>query len=352
MKRWMHFSRWLTGLFSCMPLIVQAGSTIWNGPEEGPPRQPGMHIIYLADTMQNGGISGVYRGLQQASQCLGWKLSYLDSNSVHEKLISQFNQAVAEHADAIVLGGINSDAIKPAIQAAKSVGIIIAGWHAQARAGASDDLVTNITTEADQVATMAAQFIIEHSSGEVGVVILNDARFDIANAKTAKMQEVINSCSRCSVLSVENVPITESDARMRDLVPHLNQQFGSRWTHTLAINDIYFDHINYPLRTINRLDIRNVSAGDGSAKAISRIISGRSQQVATIAEPLNQQGWQLADELNRAFAKSPASGYIAPPILITTGSTLQKDTAAGEAESNIFYKQYYRKIWGCTPSSP
>jgi hypothetical protein len=40
-------------------------------------------------------------------------------------------------------------------------------------------------------------------------------------------------------------------------------------------------------------------------------------QKASIAEPLYLQGWQLIDELNRASAGQPPSGYVAPPRLIT-----------------------------------
>ena len=45
----------------------------------------------------------------------------------------------------------------------------------------------------------------------------------------------------------------------------------------------------------------NISAGDGSTSAYQRIDSNQ-YQYATIPEPLNLQGWQLIDELNRAFA--------------------------------------------------
>jgi ribose transport system substrate-binding protein len=83
---------------------------------------------------------------------------------------------------------------------------------------------------------------------------------------------------------------------MDDRVRSLQRRFGTEWTHTLAINDVYFDHINVPLNALGRKDIRNISAGDGSAKALGRIHSGLSQQVATVAEPLGMQGWQLVDE--------------------------------------------------------
>ena len=39
--------------------------------------------------------------------------------------------------------------------------------------------------------------------------------------------------------------------------------------------------------------------GDGSESAYQRIRSGQYQAV-TVAEPLNLQGWQLIDEMNRA----------------------------------------------------
>lgn len=330
-----------------IPSLVCAKGGAWEGPLQGPARQENKQIIYLADTYNNGGVSAVFRGLQQATQCLGWKLKYFDSNGDYATLANQFRQAIMSYPDAIVLGGVNVSTVEPLVMTAKSSGIQVAGWHAEESVGGTTTLLTNITTDPYLVATMAAQFVIESSSGYIGIVIINDARFDIANAKVSKMKDVFRDCLRCDVLSVENIPINESGTRIPQLVPLLEQQFGRRWTHTLAINDIYFDHINYPLRIINRLDIRNISAGDGSAKAISRIKSKRSQQVATIAEPLNQQGWQLADELNRTFAHEPISEYISKPKLITSDSVLQKDTADGEAESIVLYKQYYREIWGC-----
>lgn len=342
-----HTSFILFLLLLLVPFFSFSDDGIFKEPLRGPTRNENKHVIYLADNNYNGGVNGVFRGLQQAIKCFGWQLRYVHAKGKESEVINQFRGAIMLKPDAIVLGGVNVKTVQPLLLSAKSAGIVVAGWHAEASVGASSTLLTNITTDPELVASMAAQFVIDNSSGEVGVVILNDNRFDIANAKTAKMTLVLKNCARCSVLSVENVPLTESDDKMRDLVIRLNEQFGRRWTHTLAINDVYFDRINYPLRAINRLDIVNISAGDGSAKAISRIKSKRSQQVATVAEPLNQQGWQLTDELNRAFLHEPVSGDLSTPILITSDTVVQKDTTAGEKESKIVYKQKYRKIWKC-----
>jgi hypothetical protein len=56
----------------------------------------------------------------------------------------------------------------------------------------------------------------------------------------------------------------------------------------------------------------SVAADDGDASEFERIRAGDYQQ-ATAAKPLYPRGWQLIDEMNRARAGQPPSGYIAPP---------------------------------------
>ena len=90
---------------------------------------------------------------------------------------------------------------------------------------------------------------------------------------------------------------------------------------------------------------KNGSAGDGSEAAFQRIRSGQYQAV-TVAEPLNLQGWQLVDELNRAINKVDWSGYTSP-LHVVTAENISFDGGDG----NIFdpgngYRDEYAKIWG------
>ena len=57
------------------------------------------------------------------------------------------------------------------------------------------------------------------------------------------------------------------------------------------------------------------------------------------------QGWQLVDELNRAFAGAPPSGYFAPVHLVVP-SNIEFDGG----DNNIYdpdngYRDAYRQIW-------
>ncbi len=98
-----------------------------------------------------------------------------------------------------------------------------------------------------------------------------------------------------------------------------------------------------PLNALGRKDLRNISAGDGSAKALGRIHSGLSQQVATVAEPLSVQGWQLVDELNRAFAGTPSSQFVSAPLLITPSVLQESDELS--IELDFSHEEAYLRLW-------
>lgn len=89
----------------------------------------------------------------------------------------------------------------------------------------------------------------------------------------------------------------------------------------------------------------NVAAGDGSESAYQRIRAKQFQAV-TVAEPLNLQGWQLVDELNRAFAKAPWSGYVSPLHVVTSENVEFDGGPKNSFDPDNGYRDQYKKIWG------
>jgi len=315
----------------------------WDGPIDGPPAQKAKNITFISQDFRNGGITAAYRGFFTASKELGWSVRLIDGKGSDLVIQSALDEAIRSRQDAIIAGGFDLHEFGESVGAAQRSKIVLAGWHAAAEPGPSKDLFVNISTLPEDVAKIAADYVVASSKGAIGVVLFNDSRFAVANAKTNRMREIIEQCARCKVLDIENIPISAASTEIPLAVPRLDKTYGKSWTHSLAINDVYFDSMNVPLAQINRLDIRNVSAGDGSNIAIGRIRSGRSQQLATVAEPAELQGWQLADELNRAFAGVPPTTYVAAPILITTQFLNQSD--AMDSEANNPFRRAYKKIW-------
>lgn len=310
----------------------------WDGPSTGPKGVGPRTVWFIAQDYRNGGISGVLRAFDQAAKELDWTIVAVDGKGEPAKIRYAFQQAIARKADAIILGGFQVQDVMPA-NTTRTQHPPLIGWHAGAHPGAGNGLFFNVSSKPEAVARMAVQFAMRDKA-PIGAVLITDSRFDIASAKTKAIQAELSRCRHCITLTVADIAISQAGLACSQLVARLNHQYGKRWTHTLAINDIYFDEMNYPLRLSNRPDIRNIAAGDGSHKAISRVKSGLSQQVATVAEPLQAQGWQLADETNRALAKAPPSGYVSQPILVT-----QSSVGGKTPETNLQFKQAYRKIW-------
>lgn len=340
--------------FLAVGLALVAAMTSVQGQVEtlpsGPPAQSAKTVVFVASDYRNGGVMGVYRGFEEASQKLGWQIRLEDGRGQKATQGAILAQALAARPHGIVFGGFDPDDFADPVADAKQNKVILVGWHAAKDPGPTKDLFVNVSTKPVDVAKNAADFVIRDAIArrrQVGVVIFNDNQYAVANAKTDAMKATIQACrgySACRVLSVENVLISEAAAAMPGVVPKLAAAHGAAWTYSLAINDVYFDEINYPLVLARRTDIRNVSAGDGSTKALGRIAAGISQQVATIAEPLKMQGYQLADELNRAFAGVLPSGFQSRPILVTT--ELLSATGNRGIESTLGFEAAYAAIWG------
>lgn len=322
-------------------LLATVAHSEWVGPARGPAAQPDKRVIFLASDFRNGGVVGVYRSFERAAKLLGWQVRALDGRGDAEELRRLTDQALESKPDGVVLGGFGLEVLGEPPALLRQNDIPVVGWHASDHPGPTEWLFSNITTDPLVVADLAAGLVI--GDEPIGVVIFNDSQFAIATAKALRMAERVAACPHCRVLSIEDLAISRASAEVGPRVEQLQQRFGAAWTHTLAINDVYFDHMHLPLTRLGRKDIRLVSAGDGSSKALGRIYSGISQQIATVAEPLGAHGWQLVDELNRAFAGEPPSGFVGQPLLITTEVLRESESITIELDTS--HEESYLRLW-------
>jgi ribose transport system substrate-binding protein len=318
----------------------------WNGPHAGPRAQSSKTVVIVAEDLRNGGVVGAAQGMREAAKVLGWNIRIMDAGGTAAGRTRALASALAASPDGLVLCGSDAVEANPELAAFTDKGIPIVGWHAGPAPGpiAGTPVATNVTTDPLEVARVTAMDAVAQSEGHAGVVIFTDSRFRIAMAKADAMAAVIRACDGCAVLEIRDVALSDADTKMPGVVRNLLQHYGRRWTHALAINDVVFDRAVPVLTSAGLQGPSLLSAGDGSAAAFLRI-QARTFQTGTVAEPLNQQGWQALDELNRLFAHQPASGFVAPVHLVTSdniafdgGPRLQYDPDNG-------YREIYRRIW-------
>jgi len=322
----------------------------WDGPTTGPTAQAGKTIVYVASDLRNGGVLGVSDGVAQAAHVIGWKLRILDGQGTVSGRTAAMNQAIALNPSGIVLGGFDPTEQAIVIRKARSLNIPVVGWHAGSKSGpdAATGLFTNVGTDPIAVAKVAADYAVVKSNGTAGVVVFTDSLYKVAVAKSDAMAKVVKECTGCTLLAVEDTPLSETSTRIPQLSTALLQRYGSKWSYSLGINDLYFDFMGPSLASAGEKSSGppyNVSAGDGSQSAYERIRANR-YQAGTIPEPLMQHGWQIVDELNRAFAGAPPSGY-STPVHLVTPENIAADVGANDLyDPANHYRDAYRRIWG------
>lgn len=220
-------------------------------------------------------------------------------------------------------------------------------WHSGPKIGcdAPGELFANVSTDAMTVSEVAAQWALDDGGDTVGAVIFTDSTYQIAIDKADRLKEVIEAGGG-TVLEYVDTPIADTSSRMGPLTTSLLQKYGDSWTHALAINDLYFDFMGPALAAagISSEDGPQAgSAGDGSEASFQRIRSATYQTI-TVAEPLNLQGWQLVDELNRAIQGEPCSGYVTSPALVTQEGLSKIE--GNSFDPDIPYRDAYSDIWG------
>jgi len=323
-------------------------SPSWTGPRTGPAAQPGKTIVVLAEDLRNGGVLGVAQGIREAAREIGWKVRIVDAGGTAAGRRKALDDALASRPDGLAICGSDAHELELALRSARDRLPPVVGWHTGPAPGAipGTSVAMNVTTDPIAVARTTALAAVAQSGGRAGVVVFTDSRFAIATAKALAMADVIRQCSGCTLLEVRDVAISESAARMPDVTRELLAAHGSRWTHALAINDIYFD---YAVPVFIASGVANgaislLSAGDGSAAAFMRVRAG-TYQTGTVAEPLNMQGWQVVDELNRLMAGQPVSGFVAPVHLVSAHNIASDGGSRLVYDPDNGYREIYLRIW-------
>ena len=330
---------------------VTMPGTPWTGPTAGPTAQPKKLIVYVSSDQRNGGPQGAGDGAQEAAKAIGWDFRILDGQGAVQGRTTALNQAIALKPDGIILGNVDTQEQAPVIRRIAMLGIKMVGWHIGPTPGPVNDppVFTNVTTDPREVAKAAALYAVVDSNGTANVIHFKDSITTISTAKTNASEEVIKGCAGCKVLETEDTPMGDLANRMASLTTSLLTKYGKQWTYSIAVNDLYFD-FSAPSLQAAGVDPaggypRQISSGDGSVTAFQRIRQKR-YQIGTVAEPLHLQGWMTIDELNRAFAGQPPSGFVPPPHLFMASNIDRDGGASNMYEPENGYKDIYKKIWG------
>jgi ribose transport system substrate-binding protein len=272
------------------------------------------------------------RGCQQTIDCYG----------VPARRAEAFSRAMALRPAGIILAGFDAQEHAKDIQAANTQKIPVVGWHAATRTGPADGLFANIGADPKEAGQVAGLLAIVESKAKAGVAVIADTSSAYAAARTGAIVDIIKQCQTCSLLGVEQPAATDAERAVQFAA--LVKRHGARLTHVIGANDQYFDGVVTAAGMPDAKHLQIIAAGDGIKSAYERI-NGNGLQIGTVPEPLNMQGWQLVDEINRANSGDKPSGYMPAVYLATSQNKAFHGGPSNTFEPSNGYRAVYRRIW-------
>ncbi len=327
-------------------------TTKWDGPTTPAKAPKNKTVVFIAANANNTGDIGVYKGLQQAAGSLGWTVKFIDGQNSTSTNLNAISQAIALHPDAIGLSSFDAASAESLIEQAKKAGIVVVGNHTGESTGVQASypgMFTNISSDPRLISQVAAACAVVASNGTAGVTIYNcGTEFKLCGTKQDGLTSEINTCSGCKILALNEFPFEAVPQQMAGLATSDYQRFGSKLTYMLAINDLYWDAAVPALQAAGvgpGGPPAMIAAGDGSPAAYSRIRKGQ-YQIASVAEPLNEHGWQMADEITRALDGLQPSAFVTYPHLVTIENVNLEGGDKGTFDPANGYRNEYAKLWG------
>ena len=326
------------------------GGGAWDGPTTGPKAAKGKTVVFVSLTQNSSGNSDASKGAGDAAKVLGWNFSVIDGKGNATDTANALQQAIALKPDGIILASVDPASNKAALDQADAAGIKIVSWHSTSTPGPVADahIFTNVSTPPDQIAYLAGEYAVVHGNGTAKAEVISDRQYQIVITKSDGIEKALKECDTCQLLSEDNGPFGEVPQRTPSLTNSLLQKFGKDLQYMLTFNDVYFDFV---VPTLKSAGIEPgsppflISAGDGSESAYQRIRTGQFQ-IATVPEPAYMHGWQVIDELNRAFNNAPPSGYVTKVHLVTKDNIDADGGKDNRYDPQNGYQDQYKKIWG------
>jgi ribose transport system substrate-binding protein len=302
--------------------VATGPQTRWTGPASGPKAPAGKHVVFISCGAFNQICVSVGKSVAVAADKIGWKITSIDGKGSASGWLSAWNQALALKPDGII-AFTSADAVQAPIQQAKSMGIPVVGVLSASKPGPdpSEGLFTNVSQDPASIGTAEAQYAIAKSNGTARAVIVYDALYAIARYKAEAMKAEIGKCAGCKVLEYVNTPAAQIQQNAGQLISSWVTKYGAEPIWILTVGDVFADFMVSPLRAGGIApDMVLIVAADGFPSAYSRIRKD-DYQVATAPQPQSELGYQAVDEMVRALAQAPASGY-APDVYIVDKSNV------------------------------
>lgn len=300
----------------------------------------------------NGTIATIANGIKEAGAAAGLQVSIFNANNVLSAMTQGIQNGINQHVDAILLPGIVTNLVTPAIKAAHDAGIPLIGLtdanpvNGVPGQGNDPSIFGMAALPFEELGkVMAAKAIADSDGKDVNAVILVWTS-PVADAAAKGIKEGLAGCSFCHVVETKNIPLAN---------------WGTQATPTIAAMIQRDPSINYIFPVVDPLAIfavpavqqanavgrvKIISQGSGSAGDLKLVQAGGPFIFDAGSSP-EWTGWLGVDQALRAMSGMEPGNPVQPFFVIDTETLKGKDLA--NYPDSVFpddFKTGFKKLWG------
>jgi len=325
-------------------------------PKSTPKWKRGEKIWIISCDQTLVGCSLPAQSTQQAAKVVGWKVTIFDGKSNPALYAQGVNQAIAAHADAIILDSTDCNFVKAPLEQARMQHIVIFGYDvidcSDPGAGGGPRLL-DFTALPKRYKTypqfirdwgrMKADYVIAKTNGHAKVITFSERDILSINYEGQAIRSELGKCSGCKI--VANVDFTLADYA-NDGVFKKFQTALTEHPEANAVAALYdvqvLAAIAPALQAADR--VRNfVVAGGEGYPANLQLIRADKGQTSAFAIDITDVGYTIVDNLIRLFAHKKTVDEAVAVLLVDKQHNLNR---IGKYYNGFFpYAKYYTALW-------
>ncbi|HEY8704675.1 MAG TPA: substrate-binding domain-containing protein [Gaiellaceae bacterium] len=321
-----------------------------------PKKNQSIWVISCDQTLT--GCSLPAASIKKAAAVIGWKVTIFDGHSNPAEYANGVSQAVAAHANAIVLDSTDCNFAKAPLQQAKAAGILIYGYDtidcSDPGEGGGPHLLTytglpkGYKTYAQFIrdwGKLKADYVIAKTNGKAHVITWSEKDILSINYEGQAMKAEFDKCSTCT--QVANVDFTLADFANNGVF----QKFQTALTQhpdanaTATLYDVtILAAVSPVLKTAVRTADFVVAGGEGYPPNLQLMRDGGGQNSA-FAIDIIDVGYPTVDNLIRLLDHQKPVDEAVGITLIDPQHNLSKVPASNVFNGFFPYASYYTKLW-------
>lgn len=334
----------------------------FTAPPSTAPKPPkNMNLWIISCGQASAGCADPVANSKEAAQLLGWKATVFDGNfGIGDAYDTGIRQAIAAHANAIIVLGVNCNQAKSGFQAAKAAGIPIIGANSydcsDPQVNDGSDLFTatvKYTPEysggagsieyADGVAK--ADWIIVHTNGQAKVINTDFAGLTGGVYMNQGFVAEMAKCKTCQIVkTITYSPPDTSNGNLKNAFSSAVVQYPQA-NAAVNISDGIVLPNDFPqaIQSAGRTSSFCIVSTEGYAAATA-LIRGNDGICAETPFDSNWLGWGAVDTVIRVLDHQPAV-YEGMGVQVID-ATHNLPASGVDYKAPVNYKADYEKAWG------